>query len=220
MRRTPVYIICSPRPRVGKTLLARLLVEFLLLQHGAVAAYDINLNEPSLLDYHPKLTETASIDDTFGQMQFMDQLIQHDGIAKVVDLGFHVFDSFFKMLGEIGFAKEAERREVEPIVLFVLDRDGVSARAFAMLRAQFPTIALMPVNNDMVLLGELPPWAGSGRTLDIALLPDFLKGYITRTSFSFTSFIRDSNNSSSELYDWIRSNYFQFRDIELNFHLK
>ena len=49
MNPTPVYIICSPRPLVGKTLLARLLSEFLLLKDGAVSGFDINLNEPSLL---------------------------------------------------------------------------------------------------------------------------------------------------------------------------
>jgi hypothetical protein len=48
MRHTPVFIVCSPRPLVGKTLLARLLGEFLLLKNGAgaVAAFDINLKEP------------------------------------------------------------------------------------------------------------------------------------------------------------------------------
>ena len=54
MRATPVYIICSPRPLVGKTLIARLLSEFLLLKNGNVAAFDINLKEPSLLDYLPE----------------------------------------------------------------------------------------------------------------------------------------------------------------------
>jgi len=32
MRQTFVYIICSPRPLVGKTLVSRLLTEFLLLK--------------------------------------------------------------------------------------------------------------------------------------------------------------------------------------------
>src|SRR3954462_8477794 len=79
MRRTPVYIICSPRPLVGKTLNARLLCKFLSLQPGAVIAFDINLKEPSLLDYLPKLTKTAEIDDTVGKMQLMDRLILNDG---------------------------------------------------------------------------------------------------------------------------------------------
>jgi len=56
MPHTPVYIICSPRPLVGKTLIARLLSEFLLLQHGAVNAFDVNLKEPSLVEYLPEIT--------------------------------------------------------------------------------------------------------------------------------------------------------------------
>src|SRR3984885_1274546 len=119
MGTTPVFIICSPRPLVGKTLVARLLTEFVLLKHGAVAAFDINLKEPSLLEYLPKVTETAEVDNTFGKMALMDRLIINDGIAKVIDLGFHAFDEFFKMSEEIGFMKEAARRDVSPVILFV-----------------------------------------------------------------------------------------------------
>ena len=97
MSHTPVYIICSPRPLVGKTLTARLLSEFLLLKNGTVTSFDINLKEPSLLDYLPKITETADVDNTYGKMQLMDRLIIDDGVPKVIDLGFHAFDEFFKM---------------------------------------------------------------------------------------------------------------------------
>ena len=138
MSRTPVYIICSPRPLVGKTLVARLLSEYLLLKNGAVNAFDVNLKEPSLLDYLPENTETAEVDDTYGKMQLMDRLIVHDGVAKVIDLGFHAFDEFFKMSEEIGFMKEAARRSVAPVVLFVADTDRFSARGHAMLRQQVP----------------------------------------------------------------------------------
>src|SRR3979411_1512704 len=138
MHHTPVYIICSPRPLVGKTLIARLLSEFLLLKNGTVAAFDINLKEPSLLEYLPKITETAEVDDTFGKMMLMDRLIVNDGIAKVIDLGFHAFDEFFKMSEEIGFIKEAARRGVAPIILFVADTDRASVRGQAMLQEQTP----------------------------------------------------------------------------------
>src|SRR6185437_11332688 len=116
---TPVYIVCSPRPLVGKTLVARLLSEFLLLKNGRVIAFDVNLKEPSLLDYLPNITETAEIDDTFGKMALMDRVIISDGIAKVIDLGFHAFDEFFEMAEEIGFIKEAARRGVAPLILFI-----------------------------------------------------------------------------------------------------
>src|ERR1039458_2414302 len=143
MSTTPVYIICSPRPLVGKTLIARQLSEFLLLKNGAVAAFDINLKEPSLLEYLPDITETAEVDDTFGKMALMDRLIVNDGIAKVIALGFHCLDQFFKMSEEIGFMKEAARRGVAPFILFVADTDRVSARAFPMLQQQIPKTALV-----------------------------------------------------------------------------
>src|SRR5262249_57444363 len=105
MHYTPVYIICSPRPQVGKTLLARLLSEFLLLKNGNVVAFDINLKEPSLLEYLPRLTETADVIDTYGKMQLTDRLIVNDSVAKVIDLGYHACDEFFKMMEEIAFIK-------------------------------------------------------------------------------------------------------------------
>src|SRR3984957_11465056 len=114
MPHTLVYIVCSPRPLVGKTLIARLLSEFLLLKNGTVTAFDINLKEPSLLDSLPKIPETAEVDDTFGKMALMDRLIVDDGIAKVIDLGFHAFDEFFEMTEEIGFMKEAARPHAPP----------------------------------------------------------------------------------------------------------
>src|ERR1700757_3822141 len=116
MSSTPVYIICSPRPLVGKTLVARQLSEFLLLKNGTVAAFDINLKEPSLLEYLPGITETADVEDTYGKMALMDRLIVNDGVSKVVDLGYHAFDEFFKMSAEIGFIKEAAQRGISPVV--------------------------------------------------------------------------------------------------------
>jgi hypothetical protein len=216
MSRTPVYIICSPRPLVGKTLIARLLCEFLLLKNGTLSAFDINLKEPSLLEYLPGITETAEVDDTFGKMALMDRLIVNDAIAKVIDLGFHAFDEFFKMSEEIGFMKEAARRGVSPVILFVADIDRASARGHAMLQQQIPATALVTVDNEYVLRGELPVAMSQGRILRLAALPVFLKTYIDRLSFSFTDYLRHEKDSSTELHQWIRSNYLSFREIELN----
>jgi hypothetical protein len=220
MSATPIYIICSPRPLVGKTLLARLLSEFLLLKNGTVTAFDINLKEPSLLEYLPKITETAEVDNTFGKMALMDRLIVNDGIAKVIDLGFHAFDEFFTMSEEIGFMKEAARRGVAPIVLFIADTDRVSARGYPMLQEQVPANALVTIDNEHVVRGELPPAMARGRTIRVAALPAFLKTYIDRLNFSFTGYLRNEKDSSTELHQWIRKNYSSFRDLELRLLLQ
>jgi hypothetical protein len=220
MTSTPVYIICSPRPQVGKTLVARLLSEFLLLKNGTVTSFDINLKEPSLLDYLPAITETAEVIDTFGKMQLMDRLIVNDGVTKVIDLGYHAFDEFFKMIDEIGFTKEAIRRGVTPIILFVADTDRSSARGHEMLRQQIPASALVTIDNEFVVRGELPPAMGRGRVVPISALPVFLKTYIDRLNFSFTGYLRGERDSSTELHQWIRRNYFSFRELELKLILQ
>ena len=220
MHHTPVYIICSPRPQVGKTLLARLLSEFLLLKNGTAVSFDINLKEPSLLEYLPRITETADVIDTYGKMQLMDRLIINDGVAKVIDLGFHAFDEFFKMIEEIGFIKEAARRGVAPVILFMADTDRTSARGHETLRAQIPSGALVTVDNEYVVRGELPEAMGRGRLLAISALPPFLKTYIDRLSFSFTDYLRNERDSSTELHQWIRRNYLAFRDLELKLTLQ
>jgi len=220
MRQTPVYIICSPRPLVGKTLVARLLCEFLLLKNGSVAAFDVNLKEPSLLDFLPDITETAEVDDTFGKMALMDRLIIHDGVSKVIDLGFHAFDEFFEMTEEIGFVKEAVRRDVAPVILFVGDTDRVSARSYPTLQRQIPPTALVTVDNEYIVRGELPPAFAQGKVLRIAALPNFLKTYVDRPSFSFTDYLRNEKDSSTELHQWIRRNYLSFRELELSLILQ
>jgi hypothetical protein len=216
MSQTPVYIVCSPRPLVGKTLTARLLCEFLLLKNGGVTAFDINLKEPSLLEYLPAVTETADVIDTFGKMALMDRLIVDDGVAKVIDLGFHAFDEFFKMSEEIGFMKEAARRGVAPFILFVADTDRVSARGHAMLAQQIPPAALVTIDNEYAVRGELPAAMAQGRVLRIGALPVFLKTYIDRLTFSFTGYLRYEKDSSTELHQWVRRNYLSFRELELS----
>ena len=217
---TPVYIICSPRPLVGKTLMARLLSEFLLLKNGAVTSFDINLKEPSLLEYLPGITETADVDNTYGKMQLMDRLIVDDGVAKVIDLGFHAFDEFFKMSDEIGFLKEAARRKVAPVILFMADTDRVSARGHEVLREQIPPANLVTIDNEHVVRGELPAAMSHGRLLRIAALPSFLKTYIDRLTFSFTDYLRNEKDSSTELHQWVRRNYLSFRELELSLILQ
>jgi len=213
MPATPVYIVCSPRPQVGKTLVARLLSEFLLLKNGEVVSFDINLKEPSLLEYLPDITETAEIDDTFGKMRLMDRIIIDDNVAKVIDLGFHAFDEFFKMSEEIGFMKEAARRNIAPVILFVGDTDRVSARSHQMLQREIPPKNLIVVDNEYVVRGELPE-AFNGRVIRLTALPTFLKTYIDRLTFSFTDYLRREHDSSTELHQWIRRNYSNLRELE------
>ena len=110
----PIYIVASPRPRVGKTLLARLLIEFFRAGDRPLAAYDVNPRDPVLTGYFPRLVRPIDITDTRGQMMLFDQLIAAQPVTRVIDLGYKSFDQFFAVMAEIGFVPEARRRMIEP----------------------------------------------------------------------------------------------------------
>ena len=55
-RPTPVFIVTSSRPRVGKTLIARALTEYSARQSRPVAAFDVNPDELTLVEYLPAYT--------------------------------------------------------------------------------------------------------------------------------------------------------------------
>jgi len=105
-------------------------------------------------------------------------------------------------------------------VLFVADTDRVSARGYPMLQQQIPATSLVTIDNEHVVRGELPAAMGRGRIVPIAALPIFLKTYIDRLTFSFTEYLRNEKDSSTELHQWIRKNYLSFREIELNLILQ
>jgi hypothetical protein len=77
-----------------------------------------------------------------------------------------------------------------------------------------PPGALVTVDNEYVLRGDLPETFIHSRIIRVAVLPAFLKSYIERLTFSFTNYLRTEKDTSTELHQWIRSNYFSFREIE------
>src|SRR5271169_5142290 len=111
-QQAPLYIVASPRPRVGKTLIARLLTEFFRSNGRALAGYDLDPREPTIAGYFPDLVATMNIADTPGQMALFDRLIAGGPRTTVIDLGYGLFEQFFDVMTEIGFVQEARRRSI------------------------------------------------------------------------------------------------------------
>src|SRR4029077_4592466 len=101
--RSSITIIASPRPRVGKTLLARLLTDFHLSEGRLVAAFDLNAGERTLAQFLPDKTTTASIREISVQMALSPPLVAHEDKKKVIDLGHESFESFFSVAHQIDF---------------------------------------------------------------------------------------------------------------------
>jgi hypothetical protein len=206
-RQTPLYIVTSPRPQVGKTFVARLLTDFLRLDGGEVLAFDLN---PS---------------DIQGQMALFDRLIVADGVAKVVDLGNASFERFFAVAQEIRFIEVALRQAIQPMVLFAADPHPVAVKAYVDLQRRFHHVTLVPVFNEAILKGQKPrdqfPFTRAAAVpLQIPVLAPMLKAQIDRSSYSFAD-VHDQLPVSIpiglafELRAWTRRTFVEFRELEL-----
>jgi hypothetical protein len=222
-RRTPVFIICSPLPQVGKTLVARLLIEFFRANDRPAAAFDLNPGDYSLADQLPDCTTIVNLNDIQDQMALFDQLIVADQAPKVVDLGYVCFEPFFSVMREIGFEAEARRGSIAPVLLFLADPGHRSTQAYAALQARFPEYPLVPILNMGTAASE------HSRTftvqhavapLRIPALAPVLRASIQRAGFSFAAFNSRAGNATSELSAWTRSIFLQFRELELRLLLE
>jgi hypothetical protein len=223
--RAPVYIVCSPRVRVGKTLVARLLTEFISGNDRSVAAFDVNPDDCSLADCLPSQTTIANIDNTRAQIALFDNLIVDDGTAKIVDVGASSFKQFFALVHELGFVQEAHRRGLQPAVLFMADPDHRSIQAYANLRDRFPDIVLVPVYNGAVMRKQQArnhfPASQAGRVpVRISPIQPFLKSIIDRPGFSFQEFLSRRSDGETELHAWIRCCFLEFRHLEMRLLLE
>ena len=212
--RNSITIVASPRPRVGKTLIARLLTDFHQSENRKVVAFDLNSGERTLTQFMPEQTVAASVRDVNGQMALFDRLVTGDDTTKIIDLGHESFESFFTLAQQIDFIEEARQRAIAIAVLFMVTPDQTSVTAYQSLRDRFPRAMLVPLHNEM--LGSAQhrdkyPIAGSGA----------LRKLIDSPPFSFA----DSNMGNAtgvpldphiELQRWLRRIYLEFRELDLH----
>jgi hypothetical protein len=218
--RTPVFIVTSSRPRVGKTLLARALTEYFPVQRRPVAAFDVNPDDFRLADCLPGYAAAASLEDTRGEMALFDQLITTDEIPKVLDLGHLMFQRFFAVMGDIDFLGAARRNGIEIMVLFVADADHRARQGYAMVRERLPDLALVPLFNEHLPRTEsyrhnFPPTRRGGDPVQVPGLTPVVRSVVDRPGFSFVTYAMKTTDPTAELYDWMRRLFISFRELEV-----
>ena len=224
----PIYVVCSPNRQVGKTMLARLLAEHYLVDARPVAAFDLSDEGPGLADFLPHRVTIPTIGDTRSQVKFFDGLIEDGNVPKIIDLSHREFANFFTIVDKIGLFEEARRRSIEPLILFLIDRTPVAAKAYGLLRRRFPGTSLLPVRNLTVAKGvpygaSFPHASTLVVSIEIATLGPAAKAFVERVKFSFSELGKPvrpysdmPDRTRTELEAFFRRARFQIREIELS----
>lgn len=218
-----VILVASPRPRVGKTLLARLLVDYYMQEGHPLRAYDLNHGEASLAQFLPAQVTVASIAGVQGQMALFDQLVAADDTVKIVDIGAETFETFFALAYRIGFAEEARRHGIAFVVLFMMSPDRVAVEAYRSLNLRFSGLVLSPVHNEMLGASQhREKYQARGRGAALLRLPALAPGlrkYVEQPPFSFSGGLANATNIPFEVHvelqRWLRKVHLEFRELDL-----
>jgi hypothetical protein len=219
--RSSITIVASPRPRVGKTLLARVLTDYLVQLGAAPLGFDVGGGEGGLSDYLPEYASLASVDDVAAQMSFYDALIAADGRPKIVDLGADLFQHFFELADQFALPQEAVSRGIGMRVMYIVTPDRTSLDAARALLRRFPDVTLTPVHNE--IFGAAPH-----RQIDsirareplvkLPALAASARRHVEAPPFSFADahrLARMSPDAEAEIDAWLRRIYRDLRELDL-----
>jgi hypothetical protein len=186
-RQPTIHIVCSDRHRNGKTLLARVLVDYLLLEGSDPYVLDADAPEGPLRAIFPGRTALVDLADVRGQMKLFDTILASPGRDYVIDLPATGTPLFCEAAAELDFCAEAHRQGFAIVVLFVIDKDPESVTSAANVQDILRPDIFVPVRNALV--GSAYRASPRDLVIDMPALDRELAAITGSRRFSFRSFL-------------------------------
>ncbi len=206
-----LLIVCSDRARNGKTLLARLLADWLLLHESSVFLVDLDAPAFPLAVRYPDTSLAVDFSATIGRVATFDAIMAQTTINCVVDVPARYFDAFIDELDRLDLFAETAKAGMETIVHYVVDRERDSlehARALHAV-ADRDGARFVPVRNAAI--GDaLKDERSTGLYVDLmkegeVFLPKFSEealSWMETANFSFVDFLQGRLRTPSSLLDF------------------
>ena len=180
-----IHITASDAARNGKTLLARLVADYLLLDKRDPFLIDTDAPDGPLRQFFPGRTILADFEKMAGRMKVFDTILASPGRDYVVDLPQRHMHDFFNATSELNFWKEARALGFRVFVYFVVDRAASSLRAAKEIEQLAKPDVFIAVRNDHV--GS--SWPEKDGSLHLSALPRHLSIAVSDKRFSFSQFV-------------------------------
>jgi hypothetical protein len=181
-----IYVIASDQHRNGKTLLARLLVDYLMLDGRDPFVIDTDAPDGPLRSYFPGRTALADFASIKGQMKLFDTILAGPGRDYVVDLPARHTENFFAAERDLSFFSECRKQGFRVFLFFVVDESFTSAKAARDLKRLVAVDLFVPVRNMMVRSA----WPEDDGALTMPFLPAPVANSIAHKRFSLRGFVQ------------------------------
>ena len=181
-----IYIVASDQHRNGKTLLARLVVDYLMLDGRDPFIIDTDAPDGPLRNYFPGRTALADFAAIKGQMKLFDTILAGPGRDYVIDLPVRHTEGFFAAERDLGFFAECKRAGFRVFLFFVVDASMASLKAAKLFQRYVGLDLFVPVRNLMVRSA----WPEDDGALTIPFLAAPVAQVIGHRRFSLRAFVQ------------------------------
>ncbi len=182
-----IYLVCSDRDGNGKTLLARILVDFLLAGERDPFCFDLGAPAGKLRNYFPGRTALVDFTQPAGQEKLLSTLLERPGRDYVIDIPAAQLAEFCEVANAAGLTARARDKGSAITVLYVVDNDEASLETALALEQILTPELFVPVANRVV--GSALPEGVPGPVLFMDKLHPDLESIISHRHFSLRAFM-------------------------------
>jgi hypothetical protein len=120
MARPAVILVGADKGGVGKTTVARTLLDYFSAHQTPVRAFDSESPRGTLKRFHPDLTEVVDVTTVPDQMKIFDTLGSAPARVTVIDVRAGLLSPTLRALSDIGFLESAKKSQITLAVFHIL----------------------------------------------------------------------------------------------------
>jgi hypothetical protein len=120
MARPAVILVGADKGGVGKTTVARTLLDYFCAHQTPVRAFDTESPRGTLKRFHPELTEVVDVTTVPDQMKIFDTLGSAQARVTVIDVRAGLLSPTLRALSDIGFLESAKKSQITFAVFHIL----------------------------------------------------------------------------------------------------
>ena len=120
MAKPAVILIGADKGGVGKTTVARALLDYMLAHNIPTRAFDTEAPKGTLRRFHPDITDVVDITSTSDQMKVFDTVSTSSAKITVIDIRAGLLSTTLRSLRDIGFLDAAKKSQLAFAVFHIL----------------------------------------------------------------------------------------------------
>ena len=131
MAKPAVILVGADKGGVGKTTVARTLIDYFGAHQTSTRAFDTEWPRGTLKRFHPELTQVVDVTSVSDQMKIFDTLGSADAKVTVIDVRAGLLSSTLQALTDIGFLESAKKGQITFAVFHILGPSIASLQEIA-----------------------------------------------------------------------------------------